>query len=445
VSPQPDLAAALGRLLKVDDVTLHPLTTGTSRQTFAVSAGGRRLVLQQRAAGDGRDHLPVADEARLLLTARSVGVPVPEVVAASDDPAVLGSPFTLTEHVAGESIPRRILRDPELATARERLAAQLGAAIGRLQSIPAGSLPDLAHDDALDQLRGQADELRLARPAMELGFEWLTRHRPPPGPPTLVHGDLRLGNLLVDRAGVTAILDWELAHIGDPAEDLGWLCVPSWRFGRDAPVGGFGTVVQLLSGYGQVRPDAVPDLDTLRWWIVLGCLRWGVICARQAQTFLDGEVPSHELAVIGRRIAETEHDVLVLIGAWDGGAPPAVTPVPAFDVPAAPDLLRALDTWVAGLDLSGAGAGAAYGARVARTVIATLSREATLGPALMQERQALLAGLGVASEVELARAIRTGAARERAADVAQVASRLTAGRLAVNDPGYRGASPDRDG
>lgn len=451
MSTDDELAAALARLLGADGVELRPLTSGTSRQSFTVTTTGpapRHLVLQQHLAGDTRDHLPAADEARLLRAAAAAGVPVPPVVAASDDAGLIGRPFVLSEKVAGESIPRRILRDPALATARGELAHQLGAAIARLQSVDLSDLPELPDVDALSQLRAQTDELGLARPAMELGFAWLARHRPPARPHVLVHGDLRLGNLLVDTTGVTAVLDWELAHIGDPLEDLGWLCVPSWRFGQALPVAGVGTYEQLLAGYGSVRPEDVPERDTLRWWVVLGCLRWGVICARQAQTFLDGVVLSHELAVIGRRIAETEHDVLALIGAWteDGGAPAQegarlerAPARPAFDVPAAGDLLRALEGWVAGLDLPGA---AAYGARVARTILGVLRREAELGPALLAEREELLAPLGVASEAELATAIRSGKVDDRAPAARRAATRLTAGRLAVNDPGYRGSGGD---
>lgn len=435
-----ELAARLARLLGVEDVELRPLTTGTSRQTFAVTAGDRRLVLQQHGAGDTRTHLPSAAEAQLLRAAGAAGVPVPPVVAADDNPDVVGQPFVLTEQVPGESIPRRILRDPALGAARGGLAHQLGAAIAHLQTVAAADLPPLEDIDALAQVRAQADELGLARPAMELTFAWLARHRPPAQPPVLVHGDLRLGNLLVDATGLTALLDWELAHFGDPLEDLGWLCVPSWRFGQDLPVGGVGTYDELLAGYRSVRLGDEPDPDRLRWWVVLGSLRWGVICARQAQTFLDGTVLSHELAVIGRRIAETEHDVLVLTGAWDEHArePQATTPA-AFDVPAAPDLLRALDGWVAGLELPGA---AGYGAKVARTIIGTLGREAALGPALLAERQQLLTPLGMASEAELAAAIRAGRVDGQGAAVRRAATRLTAGRLAVNQPGYRGSTGD---
>ena len=85
----------------------------------------------------------------------------------------------------------------------------------------------------------------------ELALQWLKRHRPPePARLSLVHGDFRNGNLMVDDDGLRAVLDWEMAHLGDPMEDLGWICVNSWRFGRhELPVGGFGTREQLFAGY----------------------------------------------------------------------------------------------------------------------------------------------------------------------------------------------------
>jgi aminoglycoside phosphotransferase (APT) family kinase protein len=113
------------------------------------------------------------------------------------------------------------------------------------------------------------------------------------------------------------VLDWELAHLGDPAEDLGWLCVKSWRFGVvDKLVGGFGDVPQLLDAYEHASGRRI-DEDTLRWWIALGTLKWGVICIAQAFTHLTGGLRSVELATLGRRVAEMEWDLLdILDGGW---------------------------------------------------------------------------------------------------------------------------------
>jgi aminoglycoside phosphotransferase (APT) family kinase protein len=131
-----------------------------------------------------------------------------------------------------------------------------------------------------------------------------------------VHGDFRLGNLIVDESGVAAVIDWELAHVGDPVEDLAWMCVPAWRFGGDLPVAGLGEREALLAAYRAASGRAV-DVELLRWWEVLCIVKWGVICVKQADAHRSGAVDSHELAAIGRRVCETEHDVfLALEGRW---------------------------------------------------------------------------------------------------------------------------------
>jgi aminoglycoside phosphotransferase (APT) family kinase protein len=109
------------------------------------------------------------------------------------------------------------------------------------------------------------------------------------------------------------VLDWELAHVGDPMEDLGWLCVKAWRFGVDRPVGGFGEYADLFAAYEDASGRAV-DPDVVRWWEVLGTLKWGIMCIAQAFTHLSGTVRSVELATIGRRVCENEWDLLELIG-----------------------------------------------------------------------------------------------------------------------------------
>ena len=94
----------------------------------------------------------------------------------------------------------------------------------------------------------------------------------------LVHGDYRTGNYLADETGVTAILDWEGAHLGDPVEDLGWVCVKSWRFGSvDKPAGGFGSREELWAAYERAGGGEV-DPARAHWWEVFGTVRWGIIC-----------------------------------------------------------------------------------------------------------------------------------------------------------------------
>jgi len=218
--------------------------------------------------------------------------------------------------VAGETLGRRIVGDTSLAPARGDLARQCGQALARIHAIDAGRLPPLRVAPARDEVAHYAARHRShgsLRPVFELALHWLQRHLPADPPRlSLVHGDFRNGNLVVDAGGLQAVLDWEMAHLGDPMEDLGWICVNSWRFGRpELPVGGFGTREQLFGGYveagGQLRADAV------HFWEVFGTLKWGVICEGMAHAYLSGAEPDVERAAIGRRASETEIDLLELL------------------------------------------------------------------------------------------------------------------------------------
>ena len=112
------------------------------------------------------------------------------------------------------------------------------------------------------------------------------------------------------------MIDWELAHLGDPLEDLGWVCSPAWRFGSPLPVAGVGERDDLLRAYASVTGVEV-DPDELLWWEVFAILRWGVICISQADAHRSGVARSHELAAIGRRVCETEHDLFIALdGRW---------------------------------------------------------------------------------------------------------------------------------
>lgn len=302
---------------------LRRLSGGASRDTFSFDADGRPLILQRQRAASLRDF---AIESALLRQAHKAGVPVAEVVvtdadATTEQKDAIGAAFMVVERLDGETIARKILRDDEFERARPKLAAQCGAALAAIHSIPIDAVPGLERTDQVAQYREAHDSLGVPSPAFELGFRWLEQHRPTssaaaPGvlgvSPCVVHGDFRLGNLIVDRDGLRAVIDWELGHLGDPMEDLGWLCTKAWRFGAKPRVAGVGDVEDLVVAYEQHSGTTV-DRDALRWWETLGSLKWGVMCNMQANAHLSGMVRSVELAMIGRRVAEQEHDVLLLL------------------------------------------------------------------------------------------------------------------------------------
>lgn len=308
------LAAALAEVLGASDVEEPArLSGGASRETFRFSADGRPLILQRQRAGDVRD---MGVEAAALRAARAAGVPVPELVASSNVPSEIGSGYMVLGWVEGETIARKILRDEGFATARGALPAQFGSALARLHRIDPASVPGLTSGDQVRQYREVFDSFGDPHPAFELAFRWLERNRPPASEPRVVHGDFRLGNVMVDEHGLAAVLDWELVHVGDPMEDLGWLCVRAWRFGGPHPVAGLGEYRQLCDAYSAESGLAV-DLDVVRWWEVLGTLKWGIMCMMQANVHLSGASRSHELAAIGRRVCENEYDLfLALEGRW---------------------------------------------------------------------------------------------------------------------------------
>jgi aminoglycoside phosphotransferase (APT) family kinase protein len=315
VSEHDQVDAIVRRALGADSVAdLARLTSGASRQTWSCTADGSEVIVQRQRAGDERD---MSIEAGVVRAAWDAGVPVPEVLAfvAADGPA--GGATMITRRVEGETIARKILRDEQYGEARSGLAAGLGRALARVHRIDPRQTPGLLDADPLLTLRERVDEIGHPHPAFELAFKWLDENRPDSSRRTaVVHGDFRLGNVIVSPGGLAAVIDWELAHLGDPIEDLGWLCIPAWRFGSPLPAAGVGTRQQLLDAYSEESGVAV-DREVVRWWEVSGILRWGMICVTQAFTHTSGVFRSHELATIGRRVCENEHDLfLALEGRW---------------------------------------------------------------------------------------------------------------------------------
>ena len=303
---------------------------GASRQTWSFDAVvedvRHELILRRdpptlgaprtRAETDRSASIARTTEFRVLRAAFQAGVRAPEVLFELAPGDGLGEGFVM-RRIGGTAIARKLLRDAPYAAARKKIAGQLGKILACLHAVPTEGLPPLVRREAADHIAGQRRALDLLdrpQPVFELALSWLDRRKPAPtATPVLVHGDYRTGNYLADESGVTAILDWEGAHLGDPIEDLGWLCVKSWRFGAvDKPAGGFGSREELWSAYeraGGIRVDPA----RAHWWEVFGTVRWGIICHNQAWRHLSGAIKSMELASIGRRAVETEVDLLQLL------------------------------------------------------------------------------------------------------------------------------------
>lgn len=298
---------------------LRRLTGGAVQETwaFTLKTPARALpIVLRRAANPDRTNtmtVPMETEATLMRLAGGGGVPSPHVryvLTPEDD---LGSGFFM-DHVEGEALGGRIVRDPAFADVRPKLARQCGEIIARLHSIPRAGLPPLQTIGAAEtiaDLEASHRHEQWPRPVFELAFRWLKARLPKEAERiTLVHGDFRNGNLLIGADGVRAVLDWELAHLGDPMQDLGWMCVNSWRFGAiDKPVGGFGAREDMYAGY-EAAGGVKVDPERVRFWEALGVLRWGVMCTFSTVT-LKGPGPfTVDRPMIARRASECELDLL---------------------------------------------------------------------------------------------------------------------------------------
>jgi aminoglycoside phosphotransferase (APT) family kinase protein len=326
----------------------------------------------------------MAREAEVMKAARRFGLAVPEVLLydAGDQLETAGLIMT---RVPGETIARRILREDEFAKARELLCRQLGEFLGGLHSIDTDEVPDLEGGDPLEGLWLSYTTSPDRSPTFEAAHEWLLANRPASPARVIVHGDLRLGNIIVGADGLNAAIDWELVHIGDPLEDLAWLCTKAWRFGSPLPVAGVGELAELFDAY-ESASGRVVDRQAFDWWLVLATLKWGIACMAQAAAHLSGAVRSIELAAVGRRVAEQEWDLLGLLApeevakVLDERREDAIDDVPGlYGRPTARELLDAVRSYLMDDVMPATEGRLSFHARVAANVVAIVERELAMG------------------------------------------------------------------
>jgi aminoglycoside phosphotransferase (APT) family kinase protein len=319
-----EIAEALGRLAPrlalggTEVAGLVQLSGGASLQTFAFDVvtpqGPVPLILRRRPVPlpETSSSVPLSAEAALIRAAGANGAPVAPVVLVAAPEDGLGEALVMGR-VEGETLGRRIVRGERFEAVRPRLARQCGEILRAIHATPPPEGVRLTTSDAVGELDKYEAVYRASgtqRPVLELAFKHLRARAPAHPERRLLHGDFRNGNLMIDpEHGVVAALDWELAHIGDPAEELGWLCTNSWRFGAvDKPVGGFGEYEDLIAGYG----DPGMTVERVRFWQMLGSLKWGCMCLMMFAGGAAGEA-ALERNVIGRRVSETEIDIVTLL------------------------------------------------------------------------------------------------------------------------------------
>ena len=301
------------------------LSGGASQETWSLDAvtktGTIPLILRRtpggvpRVATDTSTSVPLETEAIAIEASRQAGVAAPRVRYVLQEKDGIGQGYVM-DRLTGETIARKILRDAAFDAVRGDLARQCGETLARIHAVeltPAlrAVLPAVDGPTQLRRYRDIYDLYDYPHPVFEMAFKWLEPRMAGARRQALVHGDFRHGNLLISPRGVEAALDWELVHIGDPLEDIGWICTNSWRFGvQDKVVGGFGDLPDLLKGYEDAGGGHVTE-EEARTWIVYGSLKWGVMCMSMYQGFVRDN--SVERAAIGRRCSENEIDLVNLI------------------------------------------------------------------------------------------------------------------------------------
>src|SRR3954453_18327191 len=287
------------------------LAGGASKEAWSVDADGEKLLVRRAAVGVIHKHtLSLQAEFAVLEAAYEADVKVPRPMTYIPDLA--GREAFVMERLDGETIGRRIVRKEELEHARFLLPVQMAEELAKIHAIPRSRVPFL-EEAPLERMIEEFDRVDERRPANELGLWWLRENRPAPRQPVVVHGDFRIGNLVVDENGLRGVLDWEFAHLDDPVRDLAFSLVRAWRFGvPQKRLGGVGDVGPYLETYNTLTGNDVSD-EELFYWELAGNVGWAIGCLTQMQRHLSGQDRSVELATLGRLGAEVEYEIVHLL------------------------------------------------------------------------------------------------------------------------------------
>ncbi len=431
------------------------LSGGASQETYRIEAtiDGRRtrLALRRAAGGAAEEHRDyqhpgLETEALLMRAAREAGVPEPEIYAILEPADGLGAGF-LMQWLDGETLGARIVRDERFDAVRPRLAAECGRILARIHAIDLdatglrGRLATITPDAFVRQVWASYRSFDTPQPMIDYTARWLLDHLPAPAPPCLVHNDFRNGNLMIDDTGVTAVLDWEVAHVGDPVRDIGWICTNSWRFGESARVvGGFGDLDDLLDGYAEESGRRV-DPAHVRFWIVFGSFWWASHCLLMFDRYRNGPDRSVERPGIGRRTSECQMDCVNLLipGPVELVAP---QPEPDLDMPRTEELVASVCDFLRGEVMDATQGRTRFMARVAANSLDIALRDARLGgPARAAEADRLGRLLGTTAPLttlrwELTERLRDGSLALDHPGLAEHLRLSVANQLAIDQPKY---------
>jgi aminoglycoside phosphotransferase (APT) family kinase protein len=332
------LASAMGRTMGEGKAeNLGRLSGGANMESWAFTWAGKPYVLRRAPSAEYMADRPYGHdtEAALVRAVHDSGVLAPEVVAVLEEADGIGTGYVM-RRVKAEVNPAKILAAPPPPS----LIGDLGRELAKIHALPREKIPpaipymDVA--DALAALKARFISYGGDRPIIALAVKWCEDHLPAPVAPVLVHSDYRMGNIMVDDQGLAAVLDWELAHLGDGHEDLAFGCMAVWRFGSlDKPAFGVGSLEDYFAAYEAAGGEKV-DRERFHFWLVYRTLWWALGCLQMGQAWRSGADRTVERVVVGRRTAEQELDLLAQL---EGEAPeaersrPLPPPTPKADAP----------------------------------------------------------------------------------------------------------------
>ena len=386
---------------------LRRLTGGANMESWLVEYGDKAFVLRRMPPGMSElGGIGLSSEARLIKAARDGGVKAPQVCGILEDSDDLGSGF-LMEKIEGETLPHKIFRDSSYSTAVQKLTQDCASELAKIHAMNVDDFMDIldtkSPQQMIDSLYSDYQASKCLSPVFEAVFSWLRENIPEDRANRILHGDFRMGNLMIDKSGISGVLDWELAHIGDPAQDVAYLCTPSWRFGNyHKTVGGFGDLDAFLDAYASQGGLSIPKAD-IQFWMIYSSLWWATVCFSMTNTWRNGEDRGLERIVIGRRVSECEVDVLILLEeAMSLTAPKINWQLPNdleyIGQPDGAELLTALIAWNSDTVIASAEGHDLFEARVARNALGILKRDALYAPIFAQHQSSRLNKLGLDTE-----------------------------------------------
>lgn len=438
-------------------VSCRKLTAGASQETYqiVIDTGTRERSLALRRAVPTLQSqselgtISLEIEAKLLQLADAGGIPEPEVLYVLREADNLGPGFIM-EWLEGETLGSRIVRHKDFAQLRTHLAYECGATLARIHALDwrdaslESHLTNVSPEALVNETWSYYRDIAVPEPMIDFTWRWLLDNLPEDSRTTLVHGDFRNGNLMVTPDGITAVLDWELAHVGDPVRDLGWLCVNSWRFGNaEMPVGGFGHIEDLLAGYHSVSGLKISP-QHLKFWQVFGSFWWSIICLRMAQSWRTGETPSLERPAIGRRSSEAQMDCVNLLIPGPFSLPESRSDLAnGARLPMAAELLHSVSGFLRDKVLHEVTAENAFLSRVAANSLDIVQREVLCGPILADgEKQRLRRLLSSEDDMDILRWELVEKLRNHmplyAPGLAEHLRETVAGQLSIDQPKYSG-------